>query len=117
VLGTRREIERLVGEAHQRDQNHVGQQQLERQLGRDQRAHEEELVRGVDRYVEPAARDAAEHGQTRERRQLGGARAQEVAEAAEPRIEAAVHRTPAAAESALARRRSTRPSPSGTRYP
>ena len=98
MLRARREEERLVGDAEQRDQHDARPQLRGRQLRREQRVQQEDLVRGVEHHVEPAPADPAEHRNAGEQRQLRRARAQEVEEAAERRVEARVHRPHAAAE-------------------
>jgi hypothetical protein len=60
VLGARGEKQRLVRQAHHRNQDHAREQQRRRELGSDQRAEQEQLVRGVERHVEPGALDPAE---------------------------------------------------------
>ena len=98
VLGAGGQEERLVEHAHDRDQQQRRKQEIGRDLRRDERAQQEELVRGVDADVEPAPLVAADRGRAGEERKLRRPRPQEVAEASGHRLEARVHRPPRAAE-------------------
>ena len=85
VLASGGEKDRLVRDAEQRDEDEARHQQCRRDFGGHQRPNNEQEVRSVEPDVEPGAADATEDGQAREERQLGGAGAKEVEEAAERR--------------------------------
>ena len=98
VLRARREEDGLVGETEEREENDGRNEELDRELGRDQCAEQERDVCDVQSGVEHGALRAAEDREPGEQRHLDRARPAEVERAAERRIVSTGERAAAAAE-------------------